>query len=105
RPRSPLVTFLVSAEHDVGRLPQGDFDLTLIGTKIRLNLSPDLQLNSFLQYDTESRTFGTNPRRRWTFHPRGAFFLVYNNNPPEPDDRWRRDSNELLAKVQYTFRP
>jgi hypothetical protein len=102
---SALVTFLVNAEHDVGRLEQGGFDLTLIGTKIRLNLSPDLQLNSFLQYDTEDRTFGTNTRLRWTFHPRGDFFLIYNHNLRELDDRWRRDSNELLAKVQYTFRP
>jgi Domain of unknown function (DUF5916) len=102
---SPLVTFLMNAEHDIGRLEEGAFDLTLIGTKIRLNLSPDLQLNSFLQYDTEDRTFGTNTRLRWTFHPRGDFFLVYNHNLRELDDRWRRDSNELLAKVQYTFRP
>jgi Domain of unknown function (DUF5916) len=102
---SPLVTFLVDAERASGRLPEGDFDITLVGAKIRLNLSPDLQFNSFLQYDTGDRTFGTNTRLRWTFSPRGDFFLIYNHNLRELDDRWRRDSNELLAKVQYTFRP
>jgi hypothetical protein len=101
---SPVVTFLVEAEHDVGRLEQGDFDLTLVGAKVRLNLSPDLQLRSFLQYDTEDRTFGTNTRLRWTFHPRGDLFVVYNHNLREIEDRWRRDANELLVKVQYTFR-
>jgi hypothetical protein len=101
---SALITFLLNAEHDIGRLPEGDFDLTLVGTRIRLNLSPDLQLNSFLQYDTDSRTFGTNTRLRWTFHPRGDFFLIYNHNVRELADRWSRDSNELLVKVQYTLR-
>jgi hypothetical protein len=101
---SPLVTLLVTAEHNIGRLEEGDFDLTLLGTKIRLNLSPDLQFNSFLQYDTESRTFGTNTRLRWTFNPRGDLFVIYNHNLRELEDRWRRDSNQLLVKLQYTFR-
>lgn len=101
---SPLITLLLNAEHDIGRLEEGDFDLTLVGTKVHLNLSPDFQLNSFLQYDSESRTFGTNTRMRWTFNPRGDVFFIYNHNLREMDDRWRRDSNELLLKVQYTFR-
>ncbi len=101
---SPLITFLLNAEHDIGRLPQGAFDLTLIGTRIRLNLSPDLQLNSFLQYDTDSRSFGTNTRLRWTFHPRGDVFLIYNHNLRELGGHWRRDSNGLLVKLQYTLR-
>ena len=101
---SPLVTLLVNAEHDIGRLPEGDFDLTLIGTKVRLNVSSDLQLNSFVQYDTQDRTFGTNTRLRWTFHPRGDLFLIYNHNLREFGDRWQRESNGLLVKVQYMFR-
>lgn len=102
---SPLVTLLVDAEHDIGRLAEGDFDLTLIGTKIRLNLSPDLQVNSFVQYDTADQTLGTNTRLRWTFSPRGDLFVIYNHNLREVESRWRRESNQLLLKVQYTFRP
>jgi hypothetical protein len=101
---SPLVTLLVNAERDIGRLEQGDFDLTLVGTKLRLNLSPNLLLDSFIQYDTEERSFGTNTRLRWTFDPRGDLFVIYNHNLREIQDRWRRDANELLVKLQYTFR-
>jgi hypothetical protein len=50
------------------------------------------------------RTFGTNTRLRWTFNPRGDFFLIYNHDLREVTDRWLRDSNELLVKAQYTFR-
>ena len=102
---SPLVTFLLNAERNIGRLPAGRLRPDPgRDPKVRLNLSPDLQLNSFLQYDTESRTFGTNTRLRWTFHPRGDLFFIYNHNLRELHDRWRRDSNELLVKVQYAFR-
>jgi hypothetical protein len=101
---SPLVTLLMEAEHSIGRLAEGRFDLTLIGTRVRLNLSSDLQLNSFLQYDTEDRSFGTNTRLRWTFHPRGDLFVIYNHNLRELDNRWQRESNGLLVKLQYTFR-
>jgi len=101
---SPLVTILLEGERAIGRLSEGDFDLTVVGTKLRLNLSPDLQLNSFLQYDTEDQSFGTNTRLRWTFHPRGDLFVVYNHNLRELDDRWRKEGNELVVKLQYTFR-
>lgn len=102
---SPLVTLLGEVEHSAARLAAGRFDLTLVGIRVRLNLSPDLQFDSFLQYDTEDRSFGTNTRLRWTFHPRGDLFVVYNHNLRELADRWRRDTNALLLKLQYTFRP
>jgi hypothetical protein len=101
---SPLVTLLFDVEHNIGRLPHGAFDLTLVGAKVRLNLSADLQLNSFVQYDTEDRSLGTNTRLRWTFHPRGDLFVIYNHNLRERLDRLRRESNELLVKLQYTLR-
>jgi hypothetical protein len=35
---------------------------------------------------------------------RGDLFVICNHNLREIQDRWRRDSNELLFKLQYTFR-
>ena len=101
---SPLVTFLASVEHAAGRLEEGDFDLTLVAAKLRLNLSPDLQLNSLVQYDTEDSSFGSNTRLRFTFHPRGDLFVIYNHNLREVESAWRKDSSQLLVKAQYTFR-
>ena len=98
------MTFLASAEHSVGRLDEGDFELTLLGAKLRLNLSPDLQFNGFVQYDTEDSSFGSNLRLRWTFHPRGDLFVIYNHNLREVESRWQKQSNQLLVKAQYTFR-
>lgn len=104
---SPIVSFLFNVQHNLGRLPEGDFDPTLVGLKVRLNLSPDLQLNSFVQFDNETRSLGTNTRLRWTFHPQGDLFVIYNHNIrdfKESPSGWARDSNALLVKAQYAWR-
>jgi hypothetical protein len=108
KPSSLLIVEL-SAERNLGRLPEGRFRQDLIGTRVRLNFSPDLQLNSFVQYDNESRSVGTNTRLRWTYKPLGDLFVVYNHNvttrdPLTDSRRWRFASNQLLVKAQYTFR-
>jgi hypothetical protein len=101
---SATFTLRVNAEHDIGRLAVGAFDTSLLGVRALLNLSPDLNLSSFVQYDTDSRSVGSNTRVRWSFHPAGDLFVVYNHNLRELDERWELDSNQLLAKVQYAFR-
>jgi hypothetical protein len=95
----------VDGERNLGRLPAGRFTTDRVGVRLNANFSPDLQASSFLQYDTESRTVGTNTRIRWTFSPLGTVFLVYNHNLRDPvDDPWRFDNNQVLLKAQYAFR-
>ena len=101
---SAFASFELSAERNVGRLPFGDFTQDLIAGRALVNFSPDLQVNSFVQYDNDSREFGANTRLRWTFHPLGDLFVVYNHNVVDLLDRWELDSNQLLVKVQYAFR-
>lgn len=113
---SPLVILELSGRRSAGRLAAGRFTQDLIGARVRLNVSPDLQFNSFMQYDNESESFGTNTRLRWTFTPLGELFLVYNHNiarrfsmrssqlDEELSPAWGFSSNQLLVKVQYSFR-
>jgi hypothetical protein len=53
------------------------------GSRFRFNISPDLQVNSYVQYDNDSELIGTNTRLRWTFSPVGDLFVVYNHNVRE----------------------
>ena len=101
---TPLLTVEFSGERNVGRLPAGDFEQTLIGNRLRINISPDLSVASYIQYDTESDSVGVNTRLRWTFRPVGDLFVVYNHNVRSLLDRWRLDSNQLLIKLQYAWR-
>jgi len=110
---TPLVSVEARGEHDIGAMPSGDFTADLWGVRVNANFSPDLQLSSYTQYDTESRALGANARLRWTFSPLGAVFVVYNHNLADPDpdtgERWsarrlRFSSNQLLVKAQYVLR-
>jgi hypothetical protein len=103
----PLPAFALEfgAERNSGSLPQGDFVEELYSGRVEFKYSSDLQLSSLLQYDNESQSFGTNTRLRWTFHPLGDLFVVYNHNLAKSiNDRFRFDSNELLVKLQYALR-
>ena len=99
-----LVTVEFSGEHNVGRLPNGRFAQTLVGNRLRLNLSPDLSMASYVQYDTVSKSVGVNTRLRWTFTPAAELFIVYNHNVQSILDRWQTESNQLLVKLQYAWR-
>jgi hypothetical protein len=55
--------------------------LARYGARLRVSASPDLEFNSFTQYDNSSRQLGSDIRIRWTF-----------------------DSNRLSAKLQYALR-
>ena len=99
-----LVSVELSAERDIGRLPEGDFTLSLVGTRLRLNMSPDLSLSSYVQYDNDSSSIGVNTRLRWTFRPAADLFVVYNHNIKSVEDRWQQQSNQLIVKLQYAWR-
>ena len=101
---TPLVTLEFSGERNVGHLAAGMVSQTLVGSRVRVNLSPDLSVASYVQYDTDSDSIGTNTRLRWTFAPAGDLFVVYNHNIRSIAERWQLDANQLLIKVQYAWR-
>ena len=122
---SSLFIMELSGTRNIGRLRQGHFTQSLVGTRVRFNVSPDLQVNSYVQYDSDSDLFGTNTRLRWTFSPLGDLFIVYNHNlrhdidpltgaPLNPgvlfdpnervNGRWGFASNQLIVKLQYALR-
>jgi hypothetical protein len=101
---TPLVTVEFTGERNVGRLRSGRFTQTLVGNRLRVNISPDLSIASYVQYDTDSDSVGVNTRVRWTFSPVGDLFVVYNHNVQERLQRWQLDSNQLLVKLQYAWR-
>jgi hypothetical protein len=101
---TPLLTLEFSGERNIGRLAAGDFWQTLVGTRLRVNLSPDLSVASYVQYDTDSESIGANTRLRWTFLPVADLFVVYNHNVRSMLDRWQLESNQLLVKLQYAWR-
>ena len=101
---APLVTLEFNTERNIGRVRSGRFTQQLVGTRLRMNFSPDLSIASYAQYDTDTDSVGVNTRLRWTFLPVADLFVVYNHNVRSLVDRWQLDSNQLLVKLQYTWR-
>jgi hypothetical protein len=102
---SAYLTAELGFERNRGQLAQGDFTQRLYSGRVQLNVSPDLQVASFVQYDNESRSLGTNTRLRWTFDPLGDLFVVFNHNMlRDINDRFSFNSNQLLVKLQYAYR-
>ena len=107
---SPLFIVELNATRNIGDLAEGRFTQQVVGTRFRFNPSANLQFNSYLQYDNETDSFGSNFRARWTFSPTGDLFVVYNHNLNERFDplsarrEWGFASNQLLVKLQHAFR-
>ncbi|HEY6224579.1 MAG TPA: DUF5916 domain-containing protein [Gemmatimonadales bacterium] len=102
---SAFLTAELGWERNSARLPVGDFIQRLYSGRVQVNVSADLQVSSFIQYDNESRNLGTNSRLRWTFNPLGDLFVVFNHNMLRNlNDRFAFDSNQLLVKLQYAYR-
>lgn len=100
----PLLTVELTSERNRARLARGRFTEQLLGARLRVNVSPDLSVTSYAQYDTDSESVGVNTRLRWTFLPIADLFVVYNHNVRSLANRWQLDSNQLLVKLQYTWR-
>ena len=104
KPSAMFIAELGAELNDVD-LPEGVFSQDVYSARVQFNVSSDLQVSSLLQYDNQSRSFGTNTRLRWTFSPLGDLFVVYNHNLERAlTDRFHFDSNQLLVKLQYALR-
>jgi hypothetical protein len=102
----PLFKVELGGERNFGKLPDGNFTQNLYSGRLELRFTPNLQASSFLQYDNESNSLGTNSRLRWTFKPLGELFVVYNHNLQRSISerrRWNFNSNELVVKFQYAL--
>ena len=99
-----FLTFEIAGEYNAGRLAEGDFNQYLLSGRLQVNFSPDLQWNVLVQYDNASDIVGANSRLRWTYHPLGELFVVYNHNVADRAGSWRLESNQLLVKAQYAMR-
>ena len=97
-----LFTVEFSGERDIGRLANGRFTQTLIGTRLRVNMSPDLSVASYVQYDTDTNSVGTNAAPLDVPAGRGSLHRLQPQRPLAP--RSLGDSNQFVVKLQYAWR-
>jgi hypothetical protein len=100
----------LAAENDFGHLPEGDFTVRAVETRVVYAFSPDLVLSAYGQYDSESRNMGLNTRLRWTLTPGTDLYVVWNRGWRRPlaEDGWsglETLGDQAVVKLRWTWRP
>jgi hypothetical protein len=101
-----LMSFLILEfmyENNMARIPAGTFNKELLAFRTVFNITSDLNISSFIQYDNDSRSVGSYSRLRWTFAPLGDLFIVYKHNIQQaiPERGWEYDASQLTVKLTY----
>ncbi len=85
-------------------LPHGDYDTSLIATRITYTLSPRSFLAAFLQYNTTADSLSSNIRFRWEYEPGSDIFLVYNSVRDTLLPGYPENNQSLILKFTRLFR-
>ncbi len=98
----------VDTENDFGHMPEGNFQQKLWQFQGAYAWNPNLIFTTFIQYDTDSNTAGTNNRLRWTIKPGNDLFVIWNRNwqkiVPSPRLNLDAQSDLIAVKLRWTFR-
>jgi hypothetical protein len=90
-------------ENNIARIPAGNFNKELLAFRTVFNISSDLNISSYIQYDNESGSVGSYSRLRWTFAPLGDLYVVFKHNIQQafPEREWQYDASQLTLKLSY----
>jgi hypothetical protein len=95
-------------ENNDVRLPAGDFTTNLVRARLRLDFTPEISWNNFLQWDDTTETVGVNSRVRWIVRPGQDVFFVINRGFDTRDEvrnlTLRPVDTDVTLKAEYTWR-
>ena len=98
----------VDTENDYGHMPEGNFQQKLWQFQGAYAWNPNLIFTTFIQYDTDSNSVGTNNRLRWTIKPGRDLFVIWDRNwqkiVTSPNLSLVPESDLIAVKLRWTFR-
>ncbi len=88
-------------------LPQGSFTATVVRSRVTYTLTPRMFVSGIAQYNSATRSVGSNLRLRWEYLPGSELFVVYTDdyNTDAPRDLTALRNRALVVKVNRLFRP
>lgn len=101
----PSARFQGSIEgiHQDINLPEGDFEVDIVRARGTVQFSPDLTLDTILQWDSVSDITGLNARLRWEPSPGQEIYVVYNESY-DTDENFTSLEREAILKFGATIR-
>jgi len=67
-------------DHNIVRLPQGDFETTLLGLRLAYFFTPSIFVQSLLQYSDQADVWSANVRFAWLSTAGTGLYVVYNDS-------------------------
>jgi len=98
------VNISLGGEWNKGRLSGESVDIQLGRARFDLFITPNLQILSYLQYDSLTQSVGLNTRLRYTYRSLLDIFIVYNRNWLETRGTLIPELNQFIIKIQYSWR-
>lgn len=102
RPNTRFKGSLEGVHQDIN-LPEGDFEVDIVRTRGTLQFSPDLTLDTIVQWDSVSDAVGLNARLRWEPVPGQEIYIVYNESY-DADENFTSLEREAILKFGATIR-
>jgi len=85
-------------------LPQGDFTTSIYSALLNVSFTPDLRVNTLMQYNDAAELVGLNVRFNWQYQPGADLYVVYNENWDAPTFSARETTRrQLIVKVTYLW--
>lgn len=93
----------LEGEHRDINLPEGDFTVDILRARGTLQFSPELTLDTIVQWDSVSDLAGLNARLRWEPVPGQEVYVVYNESY-DAEERFTSEEREAILKLGVTIR-
>ena len=92
---------------DLPDLPQGSFTATVGRSRVTYTVTPRMYVSGIAQYNSATRSVGSNLRLRWEYLPGSELFVVYTDdyNSEAPRDVTALRNRALVVKINRLFRP
>jgi hypothetical protein len=87
-----------------GAACEGNFTQRLVRARVQYIFSPDLNWDTFIQYDNLTDSVGWNSRVRWIIQPGNEFAFVWNQAIDVAGHDFRFTNTGLTGKLSWTFR-
>ena len=85
-------------------LPQGDFTTSIYSALLNVSFTPEIRLNTLMQYNDAAELVGLNMRFNWEYRPGADLFVVYNENWAAPTFSARETTRrQLIVKLTYLW--
>ena len=103
---SPKFRSSVAYNYSDIELPQGNFETRLVRVGLDYVFSSTMSWVNLIQYDNVSETMGINMRWHWIPEAGREVFFVINRNlvDPDRDNHFVSTTQDVTAKINYTFR-